>query len=105
MRGFPKRINTKQDVLNLLLDYPDETKDFLRAIIDQKELFYWKPTGEVESGSDGVTDSTHKVVIEEDQQSGSVKYTQMELVENPFATVYRLGFSSVEEVEDLINGY
>ena len=31
MKGFPRHINTKQDVLNLIDDYPEQTKSFLQS--------------------------------------------------------------------------
>ena len=33
MRGFPKTVATKQDILNLKDKYPKETKKFLEKII------------------------------------------------------------------------
>jgi len=37
MKGFPKNINTKQDVLNLHPEYPTETKEYLRRLLDERK--------------------------------------------------------------------
>ena len=34
MRGFPKYLNTKQDYLNCLTDYPKETKAALQELLE-----------------------------------------------------------------------
>lgn len=104
MRGFPKFINTRADVLNLLPDYPDEVTAFLQAIIDPKELNYWRPTGQVASEADGITDATHRVYAMYDEMTDSTTYVQQELVANPNSRIYRLGFTDVAEVEGIING-
>lgn len=102
MRGFPKRINTKQDVYNLLEIYPKETKAYLSDLITTKALNYWIPTGSVDSIEAGITDETHKV-MESNNVDGTTSYTQYEYVSNPDAFIYRLGFT-LTEVEDIING-
>jgi hypothetical protein len=104
MRGFPKYINTKADIMNLLPDYPDEVKAFLQGIIDPKELNYWRPTGQVASEADGITDATHRVYTMQDEMTDTVRYIQQELVEDPNSRIYRLGFTDVAEVEGIING-
>lgn len=100
MRGFPKYINSKQDVLNLLVEYPSETKQYLQELLDTKDV--WLNVGKLKSGEDGVTDATHKVVETKDQETGEVKERyQYEFKEDPNGTIYRLGFTP-DEVRKLV---
>ncbi len=91
MRGFPKHLNSKQDYLNCLSDYPAETKAELQRLLDSR--FVWQDTAIIEN--EGITDDTHRVIETED---GKI---QQELVEDTNAEIFRLGFT-VEEVEELI---
>ena len=91
MRGFPKHLNSKQDYLNCLSDYPAETKVELQRLLDSR--FVWQDTAIIEN--EGITDDTHRVIETED---GKI---QQELVEDINAEIFRLGFT-VEEVEELI---
>lgn len=103
MRGFPKYINDKQDVLNLLPMFPEQTKTYLQSLVDTKDS--WFNTGSIPLADKGITDATHKVVENTEQETGTVtdKY-QFELMEDPNGTIFRLGFDSVQEVEALIAG-
>lgn len=91
MRGFPKHLNSKQDYLNCLSDYPTETKAELQRLLDSR--FVWQDTAIIEN--EGITDDAHRVIETED---GKI---QQELVEDVNAEIFRLGFT-VEEVEELI---
>lgn len=107
MRGSPRYINTKADIINLLPDYPDEVTAFLQAIIDPKELNYWRPTGQVASEADGITDATHRVYAMQDEMTdpATTTYVQQELMADPNSRIYRMGFADVAEVEGIINGH
>lgn len=94
MRGFPKRINTKQDYYNLLADYPAETKQELQKLLDTR--YIWKDTKVLADGETGLEDSTHRVVEQDGER------IQQEYIEDPNARLFRLGFT-VTEVEGLIN--
>lgn len=37
MKGFPRNINTRQDILNLLPDFPTETTEYLRRLLDERK--------------------------------------------------------------------
>lgn len=39
MKGFPKVIKTKKDVLNLLSIFPSETKEFVRKLMDERKAW------------------------------------------------------------------
>lgn len=94
MKGFPKYINTKADLENLLEDYPRETKDYVQSLIDTKDN--WFP---IELIGDGLTDDTHKVY--EDPETK--EKTQYVLREDPNGPLFRLGFTSVADATEFIS--
>jgi len=99
MKNFPKYINNKKDVENLLVDFPTETKAYLQTLIDTKDS--WFPTGALATAADGAEDATHKVVEEKDMEDVST-FTQYELREDPNNTIFRLGYTSVDEVRAIV---
>nr|DAX39339.1 MAG TPA: hypothetical protein [Caudoviricetes sp.] len=94
MRGFPKHLNSKQDYLNCLQDYPAETKAALKQLLNNR--FMWFDTAILDESQEGITDETHRVI-----ESDDVKI-QQELKEDSNARLFRLGFT-VAEVEELAN--
>lgn len=100
MRGFPRSFNTKSDVLNALTMDKEQTVVKLQELLDNR--FIWVIKSELKSEKKGVNDDTHKLVIEQDEE-GNNKFIQMELVEDEFAEIFRLGFT-VKEVEKIIKG-
>ena len=81
MRGFPKYINTKEDVKNLLQplkehgklkDYRKETKRFLKSL--QKDRIKWFSTKVLAKGEAGIEDTTHKIITTEEK--GVIKRIQ-----------------------------
>jgi len=100
MKGFPRYINTKQDVLNLIEEYPEQTKSFLQKLVDTK--MEWLPTGKLADGNAGITDSIHKVDERTDENDVVTERTQWELVEDTNGPIFRLGFASVAEAKALI---
>ena len=100
MKGFPRTINTKQDVLNLIEEYPEQTKSFLQSLVDTKMA--WVPTDILADGDAGTTDSTHKVDKATDENDVVTSRTQSELVEDTNGPIFRMGFASVAEAESLI---
>lgn len=93
MRGFPKYINTKADLKNLIDMYPVETKQFVQTLIDTKDN--WFP---IELIGEGIGDDTHKIYVDPETQ----EKTQYELKEDPNGTLFRLGFVSIDEAKDFI---
>jgi hypothetical protein len=91
MNDFPKWLNTKQDYINCLKDYPDQTKAALKDLLDSR--FSWVMTKILDG--EGITDDTHKVIETESECS------QYELLEDSNARMFQLGFT-VEEIEGLI---
>lgn len=93
MRGYPKHINTRQDVENAMAIDPDRTKDYLQRAIDSREG--WAITAQLESETDGVTDETHRVVDKGDEENGADWY-QEEWKPLPGNTLDRLGITVAE---------
>lgn len=96
MKGYPKHINSKQDVINLLVDYPSETKVFLQGLLDSKENWFF--VSDLENDN-GINDDMHKVV--ENKKDDVITYAQYELREDINAYLFKLGFT-VDEVRELI---
>lgn len=97
MKGYPKHINSKQDVINLLVDYPLETKVFLQGLLDSKDNWFF--VSDLENDN-GIKDDTHKVV--ENKNEDVITYAQYELREDSNAYLFRLGFT-VDEVKEMIS--
>lgn len=96
MIGFPKVLNTKKDYLNVLTDYPTETKTRLENLLNDR--FIWVDKGEVKAGEFPIEDDTHRIVIDNEG-----KQCQLELIEDTNALMFRLGFT-VEEIETILAG-
>lgn len=60
MIGFPKHINSRQDIYNLLPEYPAETRAHLSALLG--EVMVWRRDDAPLVGP-GVTDATHRVDV------------------------------------------
>lgn len=93
MRDFPKWLNTKQDYLNCLQDFPEQIKQRLQELLTDR--FLWVQTGILPDKDQGVTDDTHKVIESENE------YFQYEYLEDSNARMFQLGFT-VQEIEELI---
>ena len=92
MRGLPKFFNTKQDFLNCLAMFPEETKAELKKLLDYR--FSWFDVAILEN------DPTELGVNERVIEIGNEKMLQIEK-EDPNARIFQLGFT-VAEVEELL---
>jgi hypothetical protein len=100
MKGFPKHINTKQDVTNLIEEFPVETKAFMKKCLDERKV--WLTTGKLASGVAGVMDATHRIAeITDDATKQVVERYQEEFKDDPNCKLFRLGFN-VAEAEALL---
>lgn len=97
MRNFPKNINTRQDVINLLSLYPEETKAYLKRCIDGYKNFI--PVSEHENRDECIKDETHDYI--ETESNGAVKYIQREFKVVPGNDLDRLGIT-IEEAKQLL---
>lgn len=102
MRGFPKWLSTKQDFLNCLQDYPEETKRLLRGLAADR--YIWEAVKELTDRSKGKEDETHRVLEQErttDSGEREIYFVQLERKEDKNARMFQLGFT-VKEIESLI---
>lgn len=102
MRGCPRTFATKQDYLNGIETYPEETKAELRRLIADR--FEFALTGELAEGEAGIEDEDHMILElkETDPKNGKTvkKRVQFAKRESENARLYRLGFT-LEEAERL----
>jgi hypothetical protein len=91
MRGFPKYFNSKQDVMNALELFPQQTKAYISNLLATRKLWV-----QVEYTAPGVEDESHYIRTDE---AGNVY--QMEYQDDPNGAIPRLGFT-VEELEAMI---
>ncbi len=90
MKGYPKRLNTKEDYEYVRANFPEEQwRPDWQALLDSMKD--WVPVGTVESLDAGVNDETHKVISEGEGEEEI--YTQCELQVIPSCRLLRLGFT------------
>lgn len=98
MKGL-SNINTKEDVLNLIRDYPEEEKKELESLYADR--FIWQTTGTLESLEQGINDETHRAFATKSEDGETEIFIQQEKVVDENAFIYRLGFTD-EEVQALL---
>ena len=102
MKGFPNFLNTKEDYENIRRDFPKEQwlPCFQKLLSSRQDWFFVK---ELADGEIGLSDETHKVEIQLDQQeNGKHLRYQFELRENPNCLMNTLGYTE-QEVLTIIN--
>ena len=99
MNGYPKHINSKEDIMNIITDYPIETKKFLEGLVESSSD--WLVQSELKDNEVGIEDSTHKVVENKTDDIVTSRY-QFEYREDSNAYLFKLGFTSLQEVKDMI---
>ena len=100
MKGFPKFFNTKEDVLHALDLFPEQTRTYLQELIDTR--YQWLIESKLSLDDLGVTDDTHKVVENKNQETEEItERYQYVLAEDPNCFLFRLGFS-VAEAETIV---
>lgn len=105
MRGFPLYINSRQDLENVKVDFPQETKAFVQDVLVHKDV--WVMTSKLADGDAGLTDDTHKIVENRDQNTDEVtERYQYEFMEDPSinSPIKRFGFSSGAQISEFIQG-
>lgn len=96
MRGFPKHINSKADIENLMATYDRELwLPFLQKLLDSE--YMWFVTSKLEDDDEGTTDDTHRVRTDTNDENTTTRY-QEEYMANPTCKMYRMGLTR-EEVE------
>ncbi len=103
MRGFPQSFATKQDYLNCLTMFPEETRRALRRLVADR--FNWEFVKELSDKKKGKEDDTHRILeqTKKDEETGEdvIYYVQLEKKEDKNARLFQLGFT-VKEVEELL---
>lgn len=97
MRDFPKHLNTKQDYLNLLKDFPEQTKKALQGLLENR--FEWFVVRKLDEGEVIADSETLKIV--ESKEGEEVKKYLYEYKEDSNANLFRLGFT-IDEVKTLV---
>lgn len=99
MRGYPKSLNTKNDYLYVIENFPKEKwiGDIQGLLDSAYDWFFEKDINEADSG---IEDDTHKVVISENDG----KETKSQYVKklNPLCKMIRLGFTE-DEIRRIIS--
>jgi len=100
MNGFPRNINNKNDIANLMGDFETETKAYLQTVLDNKDQ--WLMTSKLKADDAGITDDTHKVEELTDENDVVTERYQYEFMEDTNGELYRLGYANAGEVEGVI---
>lgn len=87
-------LNTKADFFNYLYDHMTEAIETLQDILDDR--YAWQVVGVLAKKEDGIDDETHMI------QESDNDILQLELKEDEYAKLFRLGFT-VEEAEEIID--
>lgn len=99
MKGYPKHFNTRKDVENALEIDAERTREHLQRALDSRDG--WVVTGKLDAEADGVTDDTHRVVDQGDEERGSEWY-QQEWKPIPGNSLDRLGIT-VDEAQKMVD--
>ena len=99
MKGYPKHLNTKEDYEYVRQNFSKEAweEDFKNLLDTQYDWFFEK---ELAEGEEGIIDTTHKVV--ENEQDGKATHSQYKWDYNPFCKLARIGYTE-QEVQDILN--
>lgn len=96
MRGYPKFLGTKADYLYVIKNFPKSAwqQDVENLLATKQDWFFVRS---LESADAGVTDATHKVLVEEGMDSDAAPtFSQYELRDNPNARMFQLGITEAE---------
>lgn len=99
MYGFPKWLNTKQDVHHMMNISPQETKQVLQHLLDTR--FIMTPLRKAQENEIPAPDQEVKIMSVGDMENPKQEAWVFGPVEDPHAHLFRLGFT-VEEAENLI---
>jgi len=101
MVGFPKHLNTKEDYEYVRTHFPkSEWEEHFQALLD--DMNDWFFDSYLEDGDTGITDSTHKVLEEEREDSEDKKRAQYVYRYNPTCTLAQIGYTEAE-VKAILN--
>jgi hypothetical protein len=104
-------VNTVYDIENLHKENPDLAKQYLKNLLDGR--FYFVKDHELDEGTAGVEDVTHRVDSEHtpdpddpmNMEKGTIKRFQMVLEEDPNAFMFKIGFTSATQAQALLDSW
>jgi hypothetical protein len=104
-------VNSVEDIKHLYKANPKLAADYLRNLMDSR--FYFVKDRELETDDPGVTDSTRRVDEEwvpdpkdpANTGAGTVTRFQMVLQEDPNAFLFKIGFVTAAQAQDLLNSW
>jgi hypothetical protein len=103
MVGLPayQNLYTKDDFEYCRNNFtPDQYLPLFQILMD--DLMKWMMTGQLNDPSQGITDDTHRVVNQGDNESPDC-WQQQVYAQDPNCRLFRLGFT-VEEVQQALSG-
>lgn len=104
-------VNSVKDIENLHKKNPQLAKDYLQNLLNSR--FYFVKDHELETDDPGVLDATHRVDEEltpdpndpMNVKAGTVTRFQMALREDPNAFMFKIGFASAAQAQNLLNSW
>ena len=100
MQGYPKTLASREDYEYVAANFqPEKWRADWQDLLDT--MHDWFFVRELTDLSEGVTDDTHKVEVNEDE-TGAKTYTQYEWCVNPTCKLLRIGFTE-QEVRDKLD--
>lgn len=98
MKGYPKILNSKEDIKNIIKIFPKEKWiSDLQELLDEE--YCWFPISELKDNENGIIDETHRVTISKAENGISEIKTQEELRVNPLCRMIRMGLNHNELVQ------
>jgi hypothetical protein len=104
-------VNSVEDIKNLRKENPQLAREYLQNLLEGR--FCFVKDHELESDDAGVTDAAHRVDEEHipdpddpmNAEAGTVKRWQMILEEDPNAFMFKIGFASAAQAQNLLNSW
>jgi hypothetical protein len=104
-------VNSVKDIENLHKENPKLARDYLQNLLDSR--FWFVKDHELETDDEGVEDSTHRVDEEftpdandpMNRDAGTMVRFQMVLQEDSNAYLFKIGFVSAAQAQDLLNSW
>ena len=103
MKGFPKKLNSKEDYENIVEDfgYCEEVKGAYQALLDTNKHYVFDKELASEDERTGPAPD-YKVMEEVNEEEGTTRIVQYKLVDNPDSKLKELGLTETE-VQEVID--
>jgi len=102
MKGFPKKLNSREDYENIVDDfgYCKEVKEAYQALLDSNKHYVFDK--ELASEDERTGPAPDYKVMKEQQPDETERIVQYKLVDNPDSKLKELGFTE-NEVQEVID--